>query len=86
MSKSKGNVVTPMALLDERRVRRRPGWAAKGGPGVDTAFDSGQMKVGRRLAIKLLNASKFVLARSEPVGPITEPLTEPMLRGLVGVV
>jgi valyl-tRNA synthetase len=79
MSKSKGNVVTPMALLEEHGSDAVRYWAAKGGPGVDTAFEPGQMKVGRRLAIKLLNASKFVLSRTGPAGEVSEPVDVGML-------
>jgi valyl-tRNA synthetase len=86
MSKSKGNVVTPMGLLEEHGSDAVRYWAARGGPGVDTAFDTGQMKVGRRLAIKLLNASKFVLTRTEPVGPVSEPIDRGMLRRLEALV
>ncbi len=86
MSKSKGNVVTPMALLDEHGSDAVRYWAARGGPGVDTAFEPGQMKVGRRLAIKLLNASKFVLGRVEPRGAVTEPIDRGMLRQLATLV
>ena len=82
MSKSKGNVVTPMALLEEHGSDGVRYWAASGRPGTDTAFDTGQMKVGRRLAIKLLNASKFVLARPEPAGPVTHPLDVGLLTSL----
>jgi valyl-tRNA synthetase len=86
MSKSKGNVVTPMGLLEEHGSDAVRYWAARGGPGVDTAFDPGQMKIGRRLAIKLLNASRFVLTRTEPVGPVTEALDAGMLAELADVV
>jgi valyl-tRNA synthetase len=86
MSKSKGNVVTPMALLEEHGSDAVRYWAAKGGPGVDTAFDPGQMKVGRRLAIKLLNASKFVLSRPASGSEVTDPLDRAMLRALAAVV
>ena len=61
-------------------------WAAKGGPGVDTVFDAGQMKVGRRLAIKVLNASKFILMKAEPLGPVTSPVDRAMLRNLASLV
>jgi len=79
-------VVTPMALLDEHGSDAVRYWAAKGGPGVDTAFDAGQMQVGRRLAIKLLNASKFVLAKTDFAGDVSHVLDRGMLRKLADVV
>jgi valyl-tRNA synthetase len=86
MSKSKGNVVTPMGLLEEHGSDGVRYWAASGRPGTDTAFDPAQMKVGRRLAIKLLNASRFALLQAEPRGPITEPLDRGMLSQLSALV
>jgi valyl-tRNA synthetase len=85
MSKSKGNVVTPLALLEEHGSDGVRYWAASGRPGADTAFDSGQMKVGRRLAIKLLNASKFVLSPfGKPEGGARGgPVTSAVDRGLL---
>ena len=87
MSKSKGNVVTPMHLLEEYGADAVRYWAANGRPGTDTAFDAQQMKVGRRLAVKLLNASKFALADlpSTPAGggAASEELTHPLDRALI---
>ena len=86
MSKSKGNVVTPFALLEEHGSDGVRYWATRGGPGVDTMFDAGQMKVGRRLAIKLLNASKFILSQSDTLGPVTAPVDRAMLGNLAGLI
>jgi valyl-tRNA synthetase len=86
MSKSKGNVVTPMAMLQEYGSDGVRYWAARGGPGVDTAFDVGQMKIGRKLAMKVLNVSKFVLSGEQRDGAVTEPLDRGMLQNLAALV
>ncbi|MCL4445561.1 MAG: valine--tRNA ligase, partial [Actinobacteria bacterium] len=91
MSKSKGNVVTPLPLVERHGPDAVRYWAAKGRPGTDTAVDEGQMKVGRRLAIKVLNASKFVLGQvhDDSTGGtrvVTEPLDASMLARLSDVV
>ena len=88
MSKSIGNVVTPADLLVQHGSDAVRYWAASARPGADTAFDTGQMKIGRRLAIKLLNAGKFVLApgSATPGAEVTEPLDLAMLAELAEVV
>jgi valyl-tRNA synthetase len=86
MSKSKGNVVTPLALLEEHGSDGVRYWAANGRPGSDTTFDPGQMKVGRRLATKILNASKFALLQTEPNGEVTAALDKSMLLNLARLV
>ncbi|WP_326637946.1 valine--tRNA ligase [Nonomuraea fuscirosea] len=98
MSKSKGNVVTPIDLLEQHGSDAVRYWAANGRYGVDTTFDTGQLKVGRRLAIKILNASKFVLglaadgasdgasASDGGAAVVTEALDRAMLAALADVV
>src|SRR5690606_35969864 len=74
MSKSQGNVITPMHLFDEHGVDAVRYWAASARLGADTAFDPQVFKIGRRLTTKLFNAAKFVLSHEGDVGPITEEL------------
>jgi valyl-tRNA synthetase len=84
MSKSKGNVVTPAAMLDDHGSDAVRYWAASSRLGTDAAFDPQnpkQIKIGRRLAIKVLNAAKFVYSFPAPVdvaGDATNTATLPL--------
>ncbi|MDZ8201885.1 valine--tRNA ligase [Microbacterium sp. SSW1-59] len=90
MSKSKGNVVTPADILSTHGSDAVRYWAASSRLGADAAFDPQnptQVKIGRRLAIKILNAAKFVLSFPVPAdAEITHALDASMLVTLDGVV
>ena len=80
MSKSKGNVVTPLPLLEQFTADGVRYWSGSARLGVDTALDEKVFKVGKRLMTKIFNASKFVLSQTAEAHPVTAELD----RALVG--
>jgi valyl-tRNA synthetase len=93
MSKSKGNVVTPADILEKHGSDAVRYWAASSRLGTDAAFDPQnptQIKIGRRLAIKILNAAKFILGFEAPetddLSLVTDALDQSMLQNLSRVV
>jgi len=89
LSKSAGNMPDdPVTLIERHGADAVRYWSANGRPGMDMTFDEGQMKIGRRLAIKLLNASKFALGVGQPAhgAVVTEPIDRSMLVRLADLV
>jgi valyl-tRNA synthetase len=85
MSKSKGNVVTPTEMFERHSADAVRYWASNARLGIDATFDEQQMRVGRRLSIKILNASRFALSLGAPEGEIADPLDRSMLHRLAQV-
>lgn len=86
MSKSKGNVITPMKLIEEHSADGIRYWAASARLGSDTAFDDKVLKVGKRLVTKIFNAGKFVLAQTGEVHPISHELDRAFVARLAQLV
>lgn len=76
MSKSKGNVVTPIALIEEHGTDAVRYWAATSKLGQDTAFSRDLLKIGKKLVTKLWNATKFASNHLDKAddGEVTAPL------------
>ncbi|HJT02752.1 MAG TPA: valine--tRNA ligase [Pseudonocardiaceae bacterium] len=81
MAKSRGNVVVPTEMLEQYGADAVRYWAASARPGIDTAFDPSQMKIGRRLAVKVLNACKFAFGL--PPAPADAEVTEAIDRAML---
>src|SRR5262245_12418856 len=86
MSKSRGNVVTPMHLLESYSADAVRYWAASARLGTDTTFDEKVLKIGKRLVTKLWNAAKFVHAQPAGVTPIVHELDRALVSELAGLV
>jgi valyl-tRNA synthetase len=87
LAKSRGDALTPSDALERFGADAVRYWAASKRAGVDTRLDEGQLRVGRRLATKLLHAARFVLAL-DGVGAAeaTDALDRALLARLAGVV
>ena len=59
MSKSKGNVVTPTALIVEKSADVVRYWASASNLGADIAYSEDIFKIGQKLITKLFNSAKF---------------------------
>ena len=59
MSKSLGNVVSPIGLIEEKGSDAVRYWAANSSLGMDTAYSDEMIGIGQKLVLKLFNAAKF---------------------------
>ncbi|GDX36364.1 hypothetical protein LBMAG18_08750 [Alphaproteobacteria bacterium] len=59
MSKSKGNVITPKGLIEEKSADVVRYWASASSLGADIAYSEEVFKIGQKLITKIFNSAKF---------------------------
>jgi len=67
MSKSKGNIVTPVSLIEEKSADVVRYWSASAKLGYDSVYSEDIFHIGKKLVNKLWNASKFVSIHLEDI-------------------
>ena len=72
MSKSKGNVITPSALIAEKGVDAIRLWCASSALGVDTAYSEPLLELGKKFVNKLWNVAKFVKMKAHELKKTAE--------------
>lgn len=83
MSKSKGNVVTPVALIEEKGTDAVRYWASTSRLGTDTAFSEDLLKIGRKLVNKLWNASQFASLNLDKLQGTPSTATQDAKSGII---
>ncbi|MEM9177912.1 MAG: class I tRNA ligase family protein [Myxococcota bacterium] len=86
MSKSKGNVTTPLPLIEKYGADAARYWAASARLGSDTAFDEAVFGIGKKLYTKIFNVAKLVLSYEGETSPITSELDRAFVAKLSALV
>jgi valyl-tRNA synthetase len=70
MSKSKGNIIEPAALLEKFGVDPIRYWASTSKSGNDTSYSEGVVLNGKKLVSKIKNAAKFCELHFKDIGQV----------------
>lgn len=83
MSKSKGNVITPVELIQDKGADAVRYWASTSRLGADTAFSEDLLKIGRKLVTKLWNASNFAALNLDKLSGMPSTAAEDTRKGYI---
>lgn len=83
MSKSKGNVVTPVDLIENKGSDVVRYWASTSHLGADTAYSEDVLKIGNKLINKLWNATKFAAIHLDKLEGTPTTSLEDIKKGII---